>query len=289
MTTGTETFTFSSIDGEPVPNLKHWYNDPGMIGRHFLVFNVASPRVKRHYTICSSMQPVLHSELLKLAENIVSGDPNTDFDNSIFVNNDKKSISLTLKTYHTKTGLATKIHSTAIDPEMAERQAYFDDLTTDNAYSIKGPMGKGLQVKTSGVHVAFCAGTGALVFLDLVSHLLIKNCFEADGKKVPEEMSVYEADFVFHLYCSFADRESAIGLQIIEALEKVNAKLGLSNFKATVRLSKTDGPKLPRWSPTYISDELTPLAGSINRIWVVGPPAVNEMFDKTLEAMTGDL
>lgn len=177
------------------------------------------------------------------------------------MNNDKRSICLTLKTYFTKTGLATKIHSTNIDPEEAAKQSMMDDLSTDNAYSIKGPMGKGLQVQPEGVHVAFCAGTGALVFLDLVSHLLIKNCFEADGKKVPEEMAIYEPNFVFHLYCSFADRESAIGLQVIEALEKVNNKLGLSNFKATVRLSKTDGTKLPRWSPSYINDELSPLAG----------------------------
>lgn len=59
VTNGTETFTFSTIDGEQVHNLKHWYNDPSMLGRHFLVFNVANPRVKRHYTICSTMQPVL--------------------------------------------------------------------------------------------------------------------------------------------------------------------------------------------------------------------------------------
>ena len=47
-------------------------------------------------------------------------------------------------------------------------------------------------------------------------------------------------------------------------------------------MSVTDGPKLPRWTPQYIEDELQPLAGRIKRVWVVGPPVVNEMFDKTL-------
>ena len=56
--------------------------------------------------------------------------------------------------------------------------------------------------------MAFCAGTGALVFLDLVSHLLLKNCFESDGKKLPTEMSkMYQLDFSFHLYVSFQDRD----------------------------------------------------------------------------------
>ena len=35
-------------------------------------------------------------------------------------------------------------------------------------------MGKGLQMKSKGVHIAFTAGTGCLVFLDLVAHLLRK-------------------------------------------------------------------------------------------------------------------
>lgn len=42
-------------------------------------------------------------------------------------------------------------------------------------YSVKGPMGKGLMVKTTGVHVAFAAGTGVLVFVDLVMMLALAN------------------------------------------------------------------------------------------------------------------
>ena len=61
----------------------------------------------------------------------------------------------------------------ALEPE--ERTHYeFDEK---EIYYIKGPMGRGLQLSPSGTHVAFCAGTGALVFLDLVSQLLILNCF----------------------------------------------------------------------------------------------------------------
>lgn len=47
----------------------------------------------------------------------------------------------------------------------------------EEMFNIKGPMGRGLEMKSSGVHVAFCAGTGVLVFLDLVAHLLMRNIF----------------------------------------------------------------------------------------------------------------
>ena len=47
----------------------------------------------------------------------------------------------------------------------------------EEMFNIKGPMGVGLQMKPSGLHVAFCAGTGALVFLDLVAHILMRNVF----------------------------------------------------------------------------------------------------------------
>ena len=96
-------------------------------------------------------------------------------------------------------------------------------------------------------------------------------------------LSFFKAGFKLHLYVAFQSREQAIGLDLIESLQKVNEARGLNNFKATVRLSQTDEtPKLPRWTPEYIERELTPLSGEIQKIWVCGPPVLNEMFDKTL-------
>ena len=36
-------------------------------------------------------------------------------------------------------------------------------------------MGKGLCIGTTGTHIAFTAGTGILVFVDLVAHMIRKN------------------------------------------------------------------------------------------------------------------
>jgi len=53
----TATFTFAAAEGGTTAhyNLKRWYNDPNMIGRHFLVYGDSARRVKRQYTICSSI------------------------------------------------------------------------------------------------------------------------------------------------------------------------------------------------------------------------------------------
>ena len=108
-------------------------------------------------------------------------------------------------------------------------------------FNLKGPMGKGLCIEDHGVHVAFCAGTGILVFLDLVSHLLLRAYYKhyvKDESKVPSEMFQLKDDFTFLFYVSMMSMDSEIGLDICEALEKVNRKLGETNFKLTVRISQ---------------------------------------------------
>ena len=79
-------------------------------------------------------------------------------------------------------------------------------------------MGKGLGITPKGVHVAFAAGTGVLVFIDLVAFLIRKNL-----KLVNKEEDIQIADdFKFHLFVSFANESEAIGLELMDGLEKIN-------------------------------------------------------------------
>lgn len=127
-------------------------------------------------------------------------------------------------------GLATQIHATSLGLKDLSQIAVLHpieqtqyEVDSFKKFYIKGPMGKGLQLQPSGTHVAFCAGTGALVFLDLVAQLLILNCFKHDGKGLPDEMAnFFQPGFKLHLYAAFASREQAIGLELIEALQFVN-------------------------------------------------------------------
>ena len=45
-------------------------------------------------------------------------------------------------------------------------------------------MGLGLELKSRGKHIAFAAGTGILVFLDLVAHLILKIISKSRGPNI---------------------------------------------------------------------------------------------------------
>eukprot|EP00352_Strombidinopsis_acuminata_P005913 CAMPEP_0176376056 /NCGR_PEP_ID=MMETSP0126-20121128/27920_1 /TAXON_ID=141414 ORGANISM="Strombidinopsis acuminatum, Strain SPMC142" /NCGR_SAMPLE_ID=MMETSP0126 /ASSEMBLY_ACC=CAM_ASM_000229 /LENGTH=119 /DNA_ID=CAMNT_0017737339 /DNA_START=1841 /DNA_END=2200 /DNA_ORIENTATION=+ len=118
-------------------------------------------------------------------------------------------------------------------------------------------MGRGVEMHHSGTHVAFTAGTGSLVFIDIVAHLLIKsmgmikyvggNKVNEDGDplvtssseeesfsdedsiqsemsgtpklfKKPEKKKAYEPDFKFMFFVSFRSVEDGVGLELCELL-----------------------------------------------------------------------
>ncbi len=76
-------------------------------------------------------------------------------------------------------------------------------------------MGKGLGISKSGTHVAFVAGTGVLIFVDLVAFLIRLNL----GLLNKEDSNIIEKDsFRFVLYVSFPRKEEAVAIELIESL-----------------------------------------------------------------------
>ena len=105
-------------------------------------------------------------------------------------------------------------------------------------------MGKGLGFDSKkGKHVAYCAGTGVLCFIDLVAHLILK-------KVAPEllDQSQVDDDFSFELYTSFASPDNSIGMDLIEALERLCANDAKPMFKHYVRYSNNPQHKKIRWN-----------------------------------------
>ena len=95
---------------------------------------------------------------------------------------------------------------------------------------------------------------------------------------------------------SFQNEESAIGLDLCNALVELNKKLRLNNFKLVVRYSEPSKDpvsdkviKPRRWDKTYIAEQLYPLRGKMSRIWVCGPPVMNQCFDQSLEELQDKL
>jgi hypothetical protein len=69
-------------------------------------------------------------------------------------------------------------------------------LLMAETFNIKGPFGVGLGIRPTGVHVAFSAGTGVLVFLDLVTKIILHN---TGIKSLGPD---FDEDFKFVLYIS---------------------------------------------------------------------------------------
>lgn len=121
VTDSTFTFTFTQKDNMAVHNLKRWYSDLAMMGRHFLVSSKRFPKIKRHYTICSSMRPELFQELISLAQDALSG-KQIEFNMGLLDTKNQDKICLTLKNYKMAKGVSTQIHHVVpvLDPPEQE-------------------------------------------------------------------------------------------------------------------------------------------------------------------------
>ena len=73
-------------------------------------------------------------------------------------------------------------------------------------------MGKGLNPESSGTHIAYAAGTGILVYVDLIGHLILKQVAAQGGPDVlgtlrsePQYQNIpsLDSDFKFELYTAF--------------------------------------------------------------------------------------
>lgn len=54
----------------------------------------------------------------------------------------------------------------------------------DALFHVQGPMGKPLSISWQNKNVAFAAGTGVLVFMDLVAYLLKSVCLNKNKQSV---------------------------------------------------------------------------------------------------------
>jgi hypothetical protein len=268
----TATFIFKSTKAESVFNWMNYYPDLGMIGKHFLISSrLNRRRIHRHYTIANCMRQDIYEnlreEIKSQQDSLENGQmSHVNINPNILDASEQDNVAMTLKTYDIPNGLSTLIHN-------GKQQAI---------YHIKGPMGKGLGLSPSskGVHVAFAAGTGVLVYIDIVARLILQLL-----QRIPEDQML-STDFKFVFFASFMSREEAIGLDLMEGLLMLQEKMGGPKmFELRLRLSKDpkQTEKPPRWTEKWVKKELSTI-GEVRAIWVCGPPVMNQEFEETLRS-----
>lgn len=146
-------------------------------------------------------------------------------------------------------------------------------------------MGKGLAPESKGIHLAFAAGTGNLCFVDMVAHIALAEL----GLLTDEDNLNGRIDtngFQMHLYASFPSKADAVAYELCESLDTYCKNKGSKSFELHPRLSK-EKINTARWNEAWIEKTLTSYpAAEVQRMWVCGPPVMNETFDRTLGDMT---
>ena len=181
-----------------------FYKDIQMIGKHFRINEVGRHQVKRHYTVANCMERNAYQAHLELIASALRGDsstPSVDRSSIYKVSGStSSSFTVTVKNYNMAKGLSKRLTEAA-----------------DTHYEVQGPMGKGLGIYPEGTHIAFTAGTGSLVFMDLVAHLIRK----AAGILDEDEQKMLGASFKFVFYVSFPKRDEAIGYDLCKGLHEL--------------------------------------------------------------------
>jgi hypothetical protein len=175
-------------------------NDIQAIGRHFLVRSFSQPYVKRHYTVCTCMKPEIYSEYMNAIAQFERGDKATFNDGVLQENNYGKQAEIvcTVKNYRKPGGVSHRLHTA------------YNDL-----YQVKALLGKGLGIEKTGHHVAFVAGTGVLVFIDLVAFLIRQNLGVLNSH---DDALLDKNNFKFTFYVSFANEEDSLAMDLLQGL-----------------------------------------------------------------------
>jgi hypothetical protein len=99
-------------------------------------------------------------------------------------------------------------------------------------------MGMGLGLSPEGTHIAFTAGTGILVFVDLIALMIRANLGLIEKQHC--RLFARGSSFKFVLYASFPTKFDAAGLELVQGLRDITREKGLDNFELILRIKEND-------------------------------------------------
>lgn len=112
------------------------------------------------------MRSNVYDSLLKIGRDFQNSDQDVKVLKEAIQGFNQESLCLSIKNYSQFHGLSEHVHNNATESK--------------DIFEIKGPLGPGVALSPKGKHIAYTAGTGVLVFVDLVAYLIIK-LIEANG------------------------------------------------------------------------------------------------------------
>jgi hypothetical protein len=121
------------ISNEIAIRPRKFYEDLSYIGKHYLVWN--SKGIKRHYTISNCMKKDIYDEYIRVINEAID-DKTTNLTNLEFKDAyldclNEPEFVVTVKNYKMPNGISLNLHS-ALDEK--------------DWFSVKGPLGKGLEI-----------------------------------------------------------------------------------------------------------------------------------------------
>lgn len=79
----------------------------------------------------------------------------------------------------------------------------------------------------------------------------------------------------------------ALALDLLQGLHDISKEKNLNNFELVLRISQE---KAQRWDAEYLRRQLENWNkdSGIEKVYVCGPPKMNEMFDRTIDEIVRD-
>lgn len=239
--------------------------DFSSIGKHYQVYGGATGLIKRQYTVVRCLEKGVYESLI---DGVKSKGKVRTKESQI----GKGGFQVAVKNYKVVGGLSEAMHRSLIGEE----------------FTVRGIMGKSLGLAKHGNHVAFVAGTGVLVFLDLVA-LISKH--HIGHLRNSHDIPIFSegSTFKLTLYASFPSDSAALGLDLLRTLHASNP----SNFELHLRISSqtrsphAEGLASTRWDPAFIRKQLlsSKVVDNLAKVYVCGPPNMTELFERTLGEM----
>lgn len=236
------------------------------LGMSYCVTSVYDPKT-RYYSICDSMREDVYGRYCDIFNSTAEDTPISFRDLKVqdFIDD---SLEFVIK--------RCALSDSSLSKQLIDAEKF-------HRFYAYGPIGKPFDFKpenTEGINMIFCAGTGILPFMDLFAYLGRK-MMKKSGYYQDEEFDEISDKAYFIIYAYFPTRKDAIGIELVEAVQKIYKKHFMGDqFYFNLILTQEGGEKFNDDELMELIQDYSTANQGINRLQVCGPPSMNLQFQR---------